>query len=194
MRHLIIFIKNAALGRVKTRLAATVGDVRALEVYLKLLAITQKMALEVDCQRRLYYSDRVEEEDAWSGAQFAKYVQQGNDLGERMHGAFIASFAEGASKAIIVGSDCPELSAGIVEDAFAALDGHDVVVGPAEDGGYYLLGMRARYAAFFEHKAWSTPTVLADTLADAERLGLSVALMPMLNDIDDEGDLLGAGF
>jgi hypothetical protein len=193
MRHLIIFIKNAALGRVKTRLAATVGDVRALEVYLQLLAITRKVALEVDCQRRLYYSDRVEEEDAWSGAQFAKYVQQGNDLGERMHVAFIASFAEGASKVIIVGSDCPELTAAIVEDAFAALYGHDVVVGPAEDGGYYLLGMKTARISLFENMKWSTSTVLEDTLARVSKLELNVKMLPQLSDLDTEQDLRNSG-
>lgn len=177
----------------KTRLAATVGDVRALEVYLKLLAITRKVALEVDCHRRLYYSDRVEEEDAWSGAQFDKYAQQGNDLGERMHGAFIASFAKGASKVIIVGSDCPELSAGIVEDAFAALDGHDVVVGPAQDGGYYLLGMKTAHISLFENMKWSTSTVLEDTLARVSKLELNVKMLPQLSDLDTEQDLRNSG-
>jgi rSAM/selenodomain-associated transferase 1 len=193
MRHLIIFIKNAAPGRVKTRLAATVGDVRALEVYLKLLAITRTVALEVDCQRRLYYSDRVEEEDDWSGTQFDKHVQQGNDLGERIHDAFTTSFAKGASKVIVVGSDCPELSAAIVEDAFDALERHDVVVGPAVDGGYYLLGMKTAHISLFENMKWSTSTVLEDTLARVSKLELNVKMLPQLSDLDTEQDLRNSG-
>ena len=193
MRHLIIFVKNPVLGKVKTRLAATVGDERALEVYHKLLAITRKVALGVACKRQLYYSDVVDTDDHWGNDQFAKHTQQGSDLGERMLHAFTLSFANGAERAIVVGSDCPELTSSLINAAFNALDGHDAVIGPADDGGYYLLGMKRPVPDFFERKQWSTATVLADTLADAQRLGLKVQLMPMLSDLDNEVDLIRSG-
>jgi len=193
MRHLIIFIKNPVLGKVKTRLAATVGDERAMEVYHTLLAITRQVALGVDCQRQLYYSDVVDMHDEWDNDHFAKREQQGIDLGERMHRAFTASFAEGATKAIIIGSDCPDISANIINDAFDALNMHDVVIGPAEDGGYYLLGLKETIALLFTDKQWSTATVLKNTLADVERLGLSVGLLPTLSDLDNANDLRRSG-
>lgn len=190
MRHLILFIKNPVLGRVKTRLAATLGDARALEVYQKLLSITRHAALGADCQRQLYYSDAIETDDDWDNTHFAKHTQQGDDLGERMHRAFIASFAEGATKAVIIGSDCPDISSQVIDDAFRALQTHDMVIGPALDGGYYLLGMKAVHADFFVNKQWSTATVLLDTISDAKRLGLSVGQMSTLSDLDNEADLM----
>jgi rSAM/selenodomain-associated transferase 1 len=193
LQHLIILIRNPQLGKVKTRLAATVGDERALEVYRKLLAITRTAALGADCESHLHYSDRIDLDDVWPNAYFSKYVQQGEGLGERMLHAFTLSFANGAERAIVVGSDCPELTSSLINAAFNALDGHDAVIGPADDGGYYLLGMKRPVPDFFERKQWSTATVLADTLADAQRLGLKVQLMPMLSDLDNEVDLIRSG-
>ena len=190
MRHLIIFVKNPVLGKVKTRLAATVGDERALEVYHKLLAITRKVAIGVDCKRQLYYSDVVDTDDHWGSEHFAKHTQRGIDLGERMLHAFIASFAEGATKAIIIGSDCPEITPRIIDEAFEALDRFDVVVGPAEDGGYYLLGMKRAIAELFINRQWSTSTVLHEMLTDVGRLGLSVGILTTLSDLDNADDLI----
>ncbi|MCF8258140.1 MAG: TIGR04282 family arsenosugar biosynthesis glycosyltransferase [Flavobacteriales bacterium] len=192
-RHLIIFIKNPVLGRVKTRLAATIGDGPALEVYHRLLAITRSAALGAACTRHLYYSDSVELEDDWNPDAFHKHVQQGNDLGERMMNAFAGVFAQGAAKAVIIGSDCPEIFSAIIDDAFVALDDHDVAVGPAKDGGYYLLGMRALHPEFFRNKHWSTGLVLSDTIADASKSQLRVSTLPMLSDLDDEADLKHSG-
>jgi hypothetical protein len=110
-----------------------------------------------------------------------------------MHGAFTTSFAKGASKVIVVGSDCPELSAAIVEDAFDALERHDVVVGPAMDGGYYLLGMKTAHISLFEKMKWSTSTVLEDTLARVSKLELNVKMLPQLSDLDTEQDLRNSG-
>lgn len=187
--HLIIFIKNPVRGRVKTRLAATIGAERALEVYQKLLTITRNAAFGVPCEKYLYYADAVEVEDEWDEASFHKRIQSGNDLGERMHNAFADAFAHGAAKAVIIGSDCPGLSSAHIERAFSALDGSDVVIGPAADGGYYLLGMKAFHAEFFAGKHWSTDSMLHETLADIERLALLVDKLPTLSDLDDEDDL-----
>lgn len=189
LNHLIIFTKNPVLGKVKTRLAATVGDARALEVYGQLLDITRNAARDADCYRKLYYSDAIDPDDNWDTKYFSKHVQQGNNLGERMCQAFETSFRDGAKRAVIIGSDCPEISAHIIEDAFRLLESHDTVVGPAKDGGYYLLGMKVLHRAFFDSKQWSTANVLHDTLDDIERLGLTYASLPLLTDLDNEADL-----
>jgi len=188
-RQLIIFIKNPVLGKVKTRLAATVGDDRALQVYLQLLAITREAALGAQCDRQLFYSDSIILDDAWDATHFSKHTQTGNDLGVRMHHAFQTCFSRGATNAVIIGSDCPEISTDVIESAFAHLAEYDVVIGPAQDGGYYLLGMKAFHPEFFVGKHWSTSHVLRDTLLDAERLGLSCAKLPTLTDLDNEEDL-----
>lgn len=192
-RHLIIFIRNPELGKVKTRLAATVGIERALEVYLKLLEITRNAALGVDCQRHLYYVDAIREDDPWDSDQFMKHVQAQNDLGGRMMQAHTDSFAKGAEKVIIIGSDCPEMSAEIIDEAFSRLDTADVVLGPAYDGGYYLLGLKKVIPQLFANKPWSTSDVLKETLEDIQQLGLTAHLLATLNDLDDETDLIRSG-
>jgi rSAM/selenodomain-associated transferase 1 len=106
-----------------------------------------------------------------------------------MHQAFATAFAAGATAAVVIGTDCPELTSAHLADAFRQLDTHDVVVGPALDGGYYLLGTRKLVPEFFVNKLWSTPFVLGATLADASRLGLRVARLPPLADVDTAEDL-----
>jgi rSAM/selenodomain-associated transferase 1 len=103
--------------------------------------------------------------------------------------AFTEAFAAGARRVVIIGTDCPGLTASLLRQAFDQLATHDLIVGPATDGGYYLLGMSQLHAEVFANKQWSTATVLADTLADAARLGLDVAQLPTLSDIDSARDL-----
>lgn len=187
---LLIFVKNPRLGRVKTRIACELGDEQALEIYRYLLRRTREATENLPCQKFLFYSDFVEANDDWSDSAFAKRVQAGADLGERMADAFRRVFADaGVSRAVIIGSDCPDLTADLLTQAFSALETHDFVVGPARDGGYYLLGMKQLEERVFHNKRWSTPTVLADTLDDLRRLGKSFHLLPVLSDVDTVADL-----
>lgn len=184
---LIIFIKNAELGKVKTRLAATLGDEQALYIYKKLLSLTQKITLQVDCQRYLYYSNFIDVNDNFSGSDFIKCVQIGENLGERMSNAF-AEVLQKHSKAVIIGSDCAELQASILNEAIGSLDTHDFVVGAAEDGGYYLLGMKEIQPSVFANIEWSTGDVFEKTIGNIKHLGKTVAYTPMLSDLDNEAD------
>jgi rSAM/selenodomain-associated transferase 1 len=109
-------------------------------------------------------------------------------LGERLHRAFSESFSEGAERIIIVGSDCPEIAAEDVRGALKELDSHDVVLGPAVDGGYWLIGLRAPHSELFREIPWSSDQVLAQTLRRARNLGLGVQLLRILADIDTEAD------
>jgi len=187
-RHLIIFIKNPVLGKVKTRLAAGIGNEKALEVYWQLLEITRNAALKSDCTRNVFYSDEIEN-DVWDEDKFNKFVQEGDSLGERMKNAFEQIFAFGADKAIIIGSDCPELSADTIHEAFDILGKKDVVIGPAKDGGYYLLGMKKPLPFVFENKKWSTDSVLQDTTNDLNANELNYGLVRQLSDLDTIEDL-----
>lgn len=187
-RHLIIFIKNPVMGKVKTRLAAGIGNEKALEVYNQLLEITRNAALQSDCTRNVFYSDEIEN-DAWEEDKFNKFVQEGNSLGDRMKNAFEQIFALGANEAIIIGSDCPQLSPYIIEDAFELLQTKDVCIGPAKDGGYYLLGMKNLHAFLFEGKKWSTDSVFTDTTNNLDTNKLSYGLVRKLSDLDNITDL-----
>ncbi len=187
-RHLIIFVKNPILGKAKTRLAASIGKEKALEIYLQLLDLTRKAAVTADCSRHVFYSDEIEN-DAWDADKFNKHVQEGDSLGERMKNAFSQVFALGAKELIIIGSDCPQLSTEIIEDSFDILDKKDACIGPAKDGGYYLLGMKFLHSFLFEEKGWSTDSVFSDTTKDLTENNLSYGLLPQLSDVDTVDDL-----
>ncbi len=188
MKALIIFIKNPERGKVKTRLAATLGDDKALEIYKQLLEHTRTICEQVEADRLLYYSNYIERNDAWEGRLFKKFVQTGDDLGARMQTAFEEVFELGYRKVVIIGSDCADLSTDTITAAFQHLEHHDTVIGPSNDGGYYLLGMRQLFTPVFERKQWSTPSVLEDTRVDIENAGLTCYLLPQLTDIDTEED------
>lgn len=177
------------LGQVKTRLAATIGDEKALEIYKLLLNHTHAITADLKCVKNVYYSDSIIPVDIWNKGGFTKRVQSGDDLGERMLNAFESAFNDGHEQVMIIGSDCYQLSTEMILDGFNHLNQHDVVIGPAEDGGYYLLGLNGLIPALFSGKAWSTDSVCNETLADVEKLNLSYKLLPTLNDVDVAEDL-----
>lgn len=184
---LIIFVKNALYGKVKTRIAATLGDAKALDIYRALVAHTHRITALLPHDKYVYYSDYVEADDVWNDT-FLKRQQQGADLGIRMKHAFQQVFNEGYKQVVIIGSDCLELDAIIIEQAFAALEINDAVIGPATDGGYYLLGLTTMHNRLFEHIAWSTNRVLDQTFAVCQELQLRYAVLPQLSDIDEAAD------
>lgn len=186
---LIIFVRHPVLGKVKTRLAKGVGDEKALEIYKLLLKHTLQITGALPFPKFVYYSDGIQEHDLWSHPEYTKRRQTGNDLGERMSNAFQAVFEQGFTKAIIIGSDCYQLTAEIIQEAVNALQEHPIALGPAFDGGYYLLGMNRFIPELFVNKTWSTDQVAGQTLGDAERLKLPYALLPRLHDVDEAADL-----
>jgi len=193
-KAIILFVRHPETGRVKTRLARDIGDARALEIYKQLLDHTRAITKELDCDRFVFYADSIVADDIWKNEEYLKRVQSGATLGERMKNAFEEVFAGGYQKVIIIGSDCPQLSSAIIDNAFKTLDTTDVVIGPATDGGYYLLALNYMIAALFENKEWSTDTVLKDTVTDLEKLAITYALGPVLRDIDTGEDLVQLGY
>jgi len=192
-KALIIFIKNPERGKVKTRLAATLGDDKALSIYKELLEHTRTICERVAADRLLFYSNFIDQDDAWQDKDFKKFVQVGSGLGVRMQAAFEEAFERYAyRKVVIIGSDCADLTTDTITAAFQHLEHHDTVIGPSNDGGYYLLGMRQLFTPVFEQKQWSTPSVLGDTQMDIENAGLTYYLLPQLTDIDTEEDLRGS--
>lgn len=163
------------------------GEEKALRIYKSLLEHTRRQALGVDTLRLLFYADFINRDDEWPEPEFRKYRQEGEGLGERMHHTFEVALQQ-ARSALIVGSDIARLSTAIIEDAFRQLQTHDFVIGPAKDGGYYLLGMKEPTPTLFQGIEWSTPTVFAETVAIIEGMGKNYALAPELSDIDRAED------
>lgn len=185
---MIIFVRNPELGKVKTRLAATVGDEKALEIYQSLLTYTQTLTAAVNAEKFVFYFNEIAETDIWSAQGFTKKLQSGGDLGDKMKAAFDMLFQQKNNKVVIIGSDCFELTNAIIDAAFAALNKYDVVIGPATDGGYYLLGMQNYFPFIFDHKKWSTGNVFKETIEDVEKHKISYAILDCLTDVDIEED------
>ncbi len=187
MQRLLIFTRNPVLGKVKTRLAKSIGEEQALEVYKLLLMHTHQVTKGLPLEKVVYYSDEVWEDDIWAEGDYLKMPQQGKDLGERMQSAFQEAFATGCHKVVVIGSDLTHLKQKHLVKAFKALDTHEAVLGPATDGGYYLLGMNHLIPSVFAEKTWGTSKVLQATLLDLK--DKSVHLLEPLNDIDTYEDL-----
>lgn len=186
---LLIFIKNPRKGKVKTRLAKTLGNEQALTVYQELLSVTKMITMPLDVDRQVWYSSYIADDDRWSNTAYEKRLQSGADLGQRMSNAFEQAFADRYEKVVVIGSDCADLTTAIIQKAFTALDENEAVIGPSRDGGYYLLGMRSFYSVLFENIDWSTSSVFEQTKRKIDQLGLKLQELQTLNDIDTEQDL-----
>lgn len=185
----LVFQKNLELGKVKTRLAISIGDHEALSVYKKLIAHTKKTIDSIKAEKQIWYSSSIEENDIWETSTYKKYNQEGLSLGSRMEYAFKTAFERSEpKKVIIIGTDCAEINTQMVEHAFSALDRNDFVIGPANDGGYYLLGMQAFHPSIFVNIPWSTDQVLNETITIIQKLNKKVHFLPALNDVDTLGD------
>lgn len=194
--HLILMLKYPKPGEVKTRLVPALGETQACELYKTMVRHTLKIArqfvqqFEVTLRARVAHApdDRAVRE--WLGDDIPFRPQAEGDLGVRMENALTDSFTDGAAGAIVIGGDCPELSVQHLEQALRVLQQKELVLGPAIDGGYYLIGLRGFAPALFRKIAWSTDTVLAETLAIADREGLRYELLEVLHDIDLPEDLV----
>lgn len=184
---LLLFTRHPELGKCKTRLAKKIGDPKALEVYRYLLQHTANVTKNVNAHKQVWYATQPVKNDIWNPKYYTKKAQQGENLGARMAYAFAEGFQQGYDKILIVGSDLLEINTALIEDAFKKLDTTDFVLGPAKDGGYYLLGMKSFRREIFEHKKWSTSSVFSDTLSSMG--DKTVTLLETLNDIDEYEDM-----
>ncbi|HEY9185492.1 MAG TPA: TIGR04282 family arsenosugar biosynthesis glycosyltransferase [Salegentibacter sp.] len=186
---LIIFAKNPEKGKVKTRLAKEIGDNAALDIYKFLLKHTYEVTKNLRVDKMIYYAENFPQQDIFESKTFRKKLQKGNDLGEKMEHAFYEAFSASYKRVILIGTDLPDISQRDIENAFVQLKVKDVVIGPAKDGGYYLLGMKSINSKVFKDKAWSTSSVLENTLEDFK--DNNVKLLQTLSDIDVLSDIPG---
>jgi len=184
---LLIFTRNPELGKCKTRLAAKIGDMAALEVYKFLLDHTVSITQNLNTEKYIYYSEAIWKNDVWNDEVYLKKLQIGSDLGVRMKQAFREGFNSGHKKIVIIGSDMYDLSQKDLEEAFTKLEENDFVIGPAKDGGYYLLGMKTYKEELFQNKDWGTETVLANTLDDLQNE--NYFMLKTKNDVDHYEDI-----
>ena len=186
---LVILYRNPELGKVKKRLATSIGEAKAYAIYLLLCDHTISITEKLSYPKALYYSEYIDTKDNWSNTKFQKYVQSGINLSERMTNAFRAGFDNGYKSICMIGTDCLGLTSKIIDEAFRRLLTHDVVVGPGHEGGYYLLGMNYLHTDLLKARKWRTSNVLSDTIHAIKLLGLSYWELETLNDIREEKDL-----
>lgn len=188
---IIVFVKNIKLGKVKTRLAKTIGNQGAFEVYSELVKITETAMQNIAIDKRIYFSDAIIE-TKWINTY--KAVQKGDDLGARMGNAFKKGFSDGYDRIVLIGSDLPDINSMHIENGLNALNKSEIVFGPAIDGGYYLVGMSKMHHTIFKNKPWSQPNLLDLTLSELQRENISYSLLQELNDIDTFEDLEASQF
>lgn len=184
MNVVSLFLKAPVLGTVKTRLAKSLGDEGALMAYTELV----KFLLRRVEDSRIHIHHTPEDSEPmseWLGETYVYSPQVGPGLGERLIHAMELEFAGGADKLIFLGGDCPYVNQARLDQAFTSLEDHDLVMGPATDGGYYLVGMSRPLPELFIDVAWGTETVYQRTLAICQEHELKAAILPEESDVDD---------
>ena len=193
MNTLIIFIKYPEAGKVKTRLASDIGQEKAAQIYSFMAETIIEKTLDLtNYSTIIFYDppDKEEEIKKWVNKREVEYSpQNGSTLGERISNAFEMVFSSGTSRAIIIGSDCIDVSKDIINLAMESLENKDVILGPAEDGGYYLLGLNRHMPEIFENIEWSTANVLNQTIERINENKLKYKLLKTLKDVDTVDDL-----
>lgn len=190
---LAVMCRQPQRGKVKTRIAASLGDDSAVELYRCALADTLALALSVaNVAHVLSYSPPTGDSQRYfeqAAPSFALIPQQGATLGDRISGT-LAPLLESYSPVVLIGSDSPDLPAALIARAFERLsENADVVLGPASDGGYYLIGLGAMHPILFERIAWSTAVVAQQTRERAAEAGLQLVSLPCWHDLDTVADL-----
>ena len=187
--RLLVFLKAPRVGFVKTRLATQLGNAAALVAYRTLVeTLLHRLAEVPAAELRFTPDDASAEIQGWLRPGWTAALQGDGDLGQRLSAAFDSAFASGAERVVIIGSDCPDVSLCDLECAWSALRANDAVVGPATDGGYWLIGLRRRAPELFTAMPWSTNRVFAETCARCQRLNLRLQLLRELTDVDEPAD------
>ena len=190
---IILFVKVPARSQVKTRLAAALGEEAALELYQRFVQDILDTLVQTGIPVMICYypPDNRNAVAGWLGPEQQYLPQEGRDVGERMENAFRQAFNRGFSRVVLIGSDIPDLPAPLIKEALAALPMHDAVIGPARDGGYYLIGARndTFFPGVFSGIAWSTGTVFRSTMQAFGKAGQRVHELPLWQDVDTIEDL-----
>ena len=183
----LVFCKNQIIGKVKSRLALKIGQKKAFLIYSELVDKTASIVNSLSSEVHIYYSDYIEENDKFNSSKIKKFIQKGNNLGDRIINALNISF-KNFSPVVVIGSDLWKLEISDIEDTFRILKNKNVVIGPSNDGGYYLIGMNYLDTKIFENKNWGQESVLNDTIRDIDDK-TNIHLLDEKTDIDTYDDL-----
>lgn len=189
-RALLLFARLPRLGRVKTRLCPEFTEQEALALHRALLAdsldLLHRGAHSSSAKPFLYLSEAgaLDPELAREAREAQVAIQKGDDLGERLAHAFQEQFGTGMRRVVVLGSDSPHLPCQRVERAFAELDSNEMVLGPARDGGYYLIGATRLHPPLYRGISWGTRQVYRETVKKARKAGIPLASLPAWNDVD----------
>jgi rSAM/selenodomain-associated transferase 1 len=192
---IIIFTRFPEPGLTKTRLIPVLGPEGACRLHRELteriVARVRRIKKSYPLMVEIHFAGGSREQMAgWLGPDFPYVLQAEGDLGARMRQAFQKGFRQGWEQVVLIGSDLPDLTPAILRESFDRLTNHDLVLGPARDGGYYLIGLKADCPELFgSSMIWGTREVLKNTLLTADRLGLETALLTRLRDVDRPEDL-----
>jgi uncharacterized protein len=185
LERLVIFVKAPRPGTVKTRLAQALGGEGACAAYQRLVATLLSGLRELPEVELAYTpADARSEVAPWLGPGWQAHPQEEGDLGLRLQSAFSKAFRAGVHRVVVIGSDCPAVTAADIRGAWKALLAHDLVIGPATDGGYWLIGLRRPHPALFYDMPWSTDRVFAETLRRAEACRLRAHVLRERSDVD----------
>jgi len=192
-RCVILFVKFPERGKVKSRLAQDMDGDIIQRFYECMVLDAIDMLKQAGTPFRICFDppDAQERVRQWLGQTYLYMPQIGGNLGERMKQAFSIVFSEGVDEALLIGSDIPALTTILIDEAFQSLSDRDSVIGPANDGGYYLIGFKkiTFVPGIFHAMAWSTNTVFRETVRRLKETSLTVHLLPELTDIDTREDV-----
>lgn len=193
-KALIIFTRYPEVGKTKTRLIPAIGAEKATDLHRKMTELSVKTAnnlkAKLDVNIYVYFTGGNNDlMQLWLGENLLFKTQVEGDLGMKMSSALADSFMSGNQETIIIGTDCPSLNVDILLIAFEQLKNHDLVIGKAEDGGYYLIGLNSSIPELFINIDWGTSKVFQQTINIAQNLNLQVYNLPILRDIDSSEDL-----
>ena len=193
-KSLIVFTRYPEKGKTKTRLIPAIGAQKAADFQRQMTEHTMKTVAQtqtdVDFQINIFFNGGSQDlMQNWLGTQYSYQPQEDGDLGQKMYSAFEDNFKQGSQQVVIIGIDCPSLSSQILSEAFSALEDNQMVIGGADDGGYYLLGLSQLEKSLFENINWGTSEVFSKTMTIAQNLNYKIYQLPVLKDIDRPEDL-----
>lgn len=194
-KHLIIFTRYPEPGKTKTRLIPVLGEIGAANLHRQMTEKTLKIARQLQALNSVsievrFTGGNLDVMQNWLGSDLIYDAQCFGDLGERMSKAFETAFHEGKTDIITIGTDCPSLTVDILAQGFESLKHHDIVLGPAQDGGYYLIGLKDYFPELFSGISWGTAEVFQKTINRSKALNLSVGELPLLSDVDRPEDFV----
>ncbi|MGP1375440.1 MAG: TIGR04282 family arsenosugar biosynthesis glycosyltransferase [Almyronema sp.] len=192
--HLIVFTRYPTPGQTKTRLISALGEMGAADLQRQMTEHTLKQVQACQRMRSLtveicFTGATQTAMQAWLGSQWCYRLQGAGDLGDRLLRAFERAAKTGCRRTVAIGIDCPGLNANCLNQAFEQLGDRDLVLGPATDGGYYLIGLQQPQPTLFKAISWGTSAVLSQTVAAATQAALSIAYLEVLQDVDYPQDL-----